>query len=127
MFKITESEQVILDLLWEKEKLTVMQLVSELEEDKQWSKHAIISFLKKMEQKGTVGYEEIGRTKYYYAIPVKKDVAKNESKSFLDRFYDGKLGLMVSSMAQDNQLQEEDIEDLWKVLQELKKIEDEKC
>ncbi len=124
IYRITESEQAILNLLWKKERLTIMQLVRELEVEKQWSKHAVISFLKQMEQKGTVGYEEIGRTKYYFAIPAKKDVAKNESKSFLNKFYDGKLGLMVSSMAKENQLQEEDIQDLWNILMELRKKEE---
>ncbi len=122
--KITKSEQAILDVLWSKGKLTVMQLVEELKEEKNWSKHAVISFLKKMEQKGTVGYEELGRTKHYFAVSQKKDVAKNESKSFLNKFYDGKLGLMVLSMAEENQLQEEDIQDLWNVLQDLRKQED---
>jgi BlaI family penicillinase repressor len=124
IYKITESEQTILNLLWEKEKLTVMQIVKELDEEKKWSKHAVISFLKRMEYKGTVGYEEVGRTKYYYAILAKKDVAKIESKSFLNQFYDGKMGLMVLSMAEENQLKEEDIQDLWDIVQELRKKEE---
>lgn len=124
--KITKSEQVILDVLWKKEKLTVMQFVEELKEEKNWTKHAVISFLKKMEQKGTVAYEEVGRTKHYFAASTKKDVAKSESKSFLNKFYDGKLGLMVLAMVDEKQLQEDDIQDLWNILQDFQNKEGKK-
>ena len=48
--KITESEELIINLLWEKGSLSVMQIVQELEKEKNWSKQSIISFLKRMEQ-----------------------------------------------------------------------------
>lgn len=39
----------------------------------------------------------------------------------MKNFYNGKLGLMVSDMAQDNSLTQEDIEDLRKLLDGLRK------
>ena len=121
--KVTESEQIILNLLWDKGNLSIMQMVKVLEEETGWTKHAVISFLKKMESKGTVTYEVRNRTKYYSAVPSKGEMAKKESSSLLKKFYNGKLGVMVSSMAEENQLSEEDIRDLWNVLQELKENE----
>ncbi len=118
--KITESEQIILDLLWDKGRLSIMDIVKALEMETGWTKHAVISFLKKMEKKGTVAYEEGCKAKYYYAIPSKMEIAKKESGSLLNKFYEGKLGLMVSSMAKEDQLSEEDIQDLWDVLNNLK-------
>lgn len=118
---ITKSEQKILNLLWEEGSLSTMQMVEKLEAETGWSKHAVISFLKKMEAKGLVRYEEKGRAKYYSPMPQKEAVAKEERTSFLKNFYGGRLGLMVTAMAEDNSLSPEDIKDLRKLLDELQK------
>lgn len=117
---ITKSEQKILKLLWEEGNLSIQQITDKLQDDSGWSKHAVISFLKKMEAKNLVVYETRGRTKYYSALPEKGNIAKEERTSFLKNFYNGKLGLMVSAMAEDNSLSPEDIDDLRKLLNDLK-------
>ncbi len=117
---ITESEQKIINLLWEEGSLSTMQIVEKLEAETGWSKQAVISFLKRMEAKKAVTYKKQGRAKIYSAIPEMDVVAREERESFLQRFYHGKLGLMVSSMAEENSLTEEDIADLRKLLDTLK-------
>ncbi|MBQ6695606.1 MAG: BlaI/MecI/CopY family transcriptional regulator [Lachnospiraceae bacterium] len=117
--KITGSEQMILNLLWEKEGLSIQQMVDALEADTGWSRHAIISFLKKMESKGTVRYEEQGRTKYYYAVAKKEEVVLETTRNILDRFFGGKLGAMVSYMAEADKLTPEDVQELHQLLDKL--------
>lgn len=117
--KITGSEQMILNLLWEKEGLSIQQMVDALEADTGWSRHAIISFLKKMESKGTVRYEEQGRTKYYYAVVKKEEVVLETTRNILDRFFGGKLGAMVSYMAEADKLTPEDVQELHQLLDKL--------
>ena len=63
MNTITESESIIMELLWENGQMSVMQIVQALEHSRGWSKHTIISFLKRMEAKGTVTYQMRGRTR----------------------------------------------------------------
>ena len=118
---ITKSEQKILKLLWNEGSLSILQIAEKLEETTGWSKHAVISFLKRMETKNLVTYETKGRTKYYSALPESDLIVKEERTSFLKNFYNGKLGLMVSAMAADNSLSREDIEDLRKLLDELQR------
>ena len=117
--KITESEQIILNLLWEKGGLSIQQMVEELEADTGWTRHAVISFLKKMESKGTVRYEEQGRTKYYYAVAERDAVVIESTQSVLNKFFGGKLGMMVSYMADANKLTEEDVAELHALLDKL--------
>lgn len=119
MNALTESEELIMNLLWERESLSIMQIVKELEEDKHWSKHAIISFLKRMEQKGMVSYTTKGRTRYYFPVVKRSEMIRNETKGVLDRFFDGKWGAMVSHMIRED-CSQEDIQELWELLQELK-------
>ena len=121
---ITKSEQKILNLLWEEGSLSTMQIVEKLEAETGWSKHAVISFLKKMEAKGLVRYEEKGRAKYYSPLPEKEAVAKEERASFLQNFYGGRLGLMLTAMAEEHSLSREDIQDLRKLLDDLQENND---
>lgn len=122
---ITKSEQKLLRLLWREGPMSVMQITGELEQETGWSKQAVISFLKRMEAKGLVVYEQRGRTKFYMPLHSEEAVAKRERSTFLQNFYQGKLGLMISAMAQENALSQEDIREIRKVLEEFKPKEEE--
>lgn len=117
---LTKSEQKLLRLLWEEGPLSVMQLTEKMEQETGWSKQSVISFLKRMETKGFITYEQRGRTKYYMPLQSRAAVAQKERSTFLQNFYHGRLGLLVSAMAEENALSQEDIEDLRKVLDGLK-------
>lgn len=123
MNTLTESEELIMNLLWEKGNLSIMQIVKAMEEEKHWSKHAVISFLKRMEQKGVISYKVTGRTRYYFAVMKRDEIIRKETKGVLDRFFGGKWGAMVSHMIKED-CSQEDIQELWELLQELKEKED---
>ena len=127
MNTITESEEIILNLLWQKEMLSIMQMVKALENQKNWSKQTIISFLRRMEKKGTVSYFVQGRTKYYYAVIKREEVIRKETKGLMDRFFGGKMGAMVSYMVRESEISQDDIQELRNLLQELQEDNDGKC
>ncbi len=127
MNTITESEEIILNLLWQKEMQSIMQMVKALENQKNWSKQTIISFLRRMERKGTVSYFVQGRTKYYYAVIKREEVIRKETKGLMDRFFGGKMGAMVSYMVRESEISQDDIQELRNLLQELKEDNDGKC
>ena len=119
-YSITESEQMILEQLWKRGSMSIMQLVEALEETTGWSKHTIISFLKRMEEKQTVTYITDGRTKYYSAVPKRSEVVIESTQNVLDRFFGGRMGLMVSYMADARKLTQEDVDELYDLLGKLK-------
>lgn len=118
---ISNSEWEILEKLWDKGDMTIAQLEAAFKDTTGWTRHAIISFLKKMEAKNLVAYEEIGRAKHYRAVPEKDKTVKAESEAFLNRVFDGKIGLMVSSLVDDH-LSDEEADELIKLLE--KKLSD---
>ncbi len=119
-YAITESEHMILEQLWTNGEMSVMQLVEALEEVTGWSKHTIISFLKRMEEKHTVSFCVQGRTKLYRALPERTEVVTETTKGILDRFFGGRMGKMVSYMADADQLTDADIDELYDLLGKLK-------
>ena len=63
--KLTGSEWSVLDCLWEKSPQTVMQLVARLGERVGWAKSTTITTLRRMEEKGLVHCEIVGKGKSY--------------------------------------------------------------
>ena len=119
--RLTGSEWNVLACLWEKSPQSVMQLVGELEHRVGWSKSTTITTLRRMEDKGLVTVEVHGRTKYYTPALEREKAVRRETRSFLDRVYQGSVGLMVSAMAQEKTLSQEEIDALYAILKEAEK------
>lgn len=117
-FSLTNSEWYVLDCLWGREPRTAMELVAQLREKVGWAKSTTITTLRRMEDKGLVSVEVRGRTKYYTPAVERQKAVRGETRSFLDKVYQGSVGLMVSAMAQEHALSEEDIRQLYAILKE---------
>ena len=117
-FSLTNSEWYVLDCLWGQEPRTSMELVAQLGEKVGWAKSTTITTLRRMEDKGLVSVEVRGRTKYYTPAVERQKAVRGETRSFLDKVYQGSVGLMVSAMAQEHALSEEDIRQLYAILKE---------
>lgn len=59
-----------------------MEMVEDFVGVTDWDKHTLIVMLKRMEAKGVVAYETIGRTKHYYPVGKQADFVQQETKSF---------------------------------------------
>ena len=113
---LTNSEWNVLSCLWEQSPQTVMQLVAKLGETVGWAKSTTITTLRRMEEKGLVHCEIIGKGKSYTPAVEQEKAVVAETRSFLDRVYRGSVGLMMSAMAQRQELTKEEIQDLRDIL-----------
>ena len=113
---LTHSEWNVLDCLWDRSPMTVMELVAALRERVGWAKSTTITTLRRMEDKGLVRAEVRGRTRHYFPAVDRARAVRRETRSFLDRVYRGRGGLMVSAMARDQALTREEIDALYEIL-----------
>ena len=98
-----------------------MQLVPLLDERVGWSKSTSATMVRRMSEKGLIGYEENGKTKYFFPKVKKEDVVVQETRDFLQRIYDGSIGMMMSALVRQNDLSREDIKELQEILREAEK------
>lgn len=119
--KVTNSEWYVMNCLWEQSPLTLMQLVPLLEESAGWSKSTSATMVRRMAQKELIGYEENGKTKYFFPKVEKQDVVVQETRDFLQRIYDGSVGMMMSALVRQDDLSAEDIRELQEILKEAEK------
>ena len=114
--KLTASEWSVLTCLWENSPRTVMQLVAALGERVGWAKSTTITTLRRMEEKGLVRVEQGERGKRYAPAVEREQATAAETHSFLDRVYQGSVGLMMSAMAKRQELSQDEVAELRAIL-----------
>lgn len=121
---LSNSEWKIMNLLWENSSMSISELVLAVKDDTDWTKGTICKMLKRMQEKGAVDCCEQGKYKKYFPVIDKEDAAVSETKSFLSKIYGGSIGLMISSMVEQNALSKQDIAELYAILKEAEKNND---
>lgn len=114
---LQQSERYIMEKLWENHPRTIMQLFHSLELDPGWSKSTVNTLLGRMVEKGIVYYEEGGKARQYYPAITREDADVAETRNLLQRVYRGSVGMMVNTMIKKNALSQEEIEELYQLLQ----------
>ncbi|MDE7389904.1 MAG: BlaI/MecI/CopY family transcriptional regulator [Lachnospiraceae bacterium] len=116
MIKLSESEWKVISLLWEKAPQTMMQITNHFKETTGWTKHTVMTFLRRMEEKGAVHYEEGERAKLYYPDIERDEAVLQETEEFLEKIFDGRMGLMLNTMVEKKALSKEEIAELYEIL-----------
>lgn len=117
--KLNASEWNVLNCLWEDHPRTVMQLVADLEAAVGWAKSTTITTLRRMEEKGLILAEQAGRGKAYLPAVEREQAVIAETHSFLDRVYQGSVGLMMSAMARRQELSAAEVAELRAILDQI--------
>ena len=113
---VTDSEWYVLDCLWQQSPQTAMELVEALSRRVGWAKSTTLTTLRRMEAKGLLAGETVGRSRRYTPLVDRETATVRETSGFLDRVYRGSVGHMVSTMARRQGLTEEDLAELRAIL-----------
>ena len=122
--ELSNGEWALMKVLWEASPRTITQLVAALRDSTGWDKHTIIPTLSRLEAKGAVTYRHNGRAKEYYPLLRQSDASRAETKRFLEKVYNGSLGVMVHAMVDSHALSQEDIQELSAILEKAKEREE---
>lgn len=114
---VTQAEWPIMELLWEAPR-TLMEIVSALCAKHAWSKSTVTTMVRRMAEKGLIVYHTEGRTKIFRPAVSRDDVTARETHSLLRRAYNGSVGLLISAMADRNDLTKADIDELYAILKQ---------
>ena len=112
---LSPSEWRVMEVLWLRP-CTLMELVRERAQSAGWAKSTVTTMVRRMEEKGLVSYEQVGRTKVFRPAMAREDVVAAETESLLQRAYHGSVGLLVNALAERESLSKADIEELYAVL-----------
>ena len=118
--ELSDGEWRRMKVLWSSGSMTIAQLTGALKEVTGWSRHTVISMLSRLETKGVVRYQSNGRAKVYSPVLRQEDAVQREASRFLNKVFDGRIGVMLNAMMDSRPLTREDLEELSAILEKAK-------
>ncbi|KRU26699.1 penicillinase repressor [Clostridium sporogenes] len=120
MPKISAAEWEVMKLLWKESPLTSEKIINPLTEKMDWSTQTVKTFITRLLKKEAIGFEKVGRAYNYYPLISEDECIKAENQSFLQKVYDGAVGMLFTRFLEEETLSEEEIEELEQILKDKK-------
>ncbi len=118
---LTDAELKIMNCLWDRSPMTAPELTRALEPQTGWTRHTVIGLLKRMIDKQTVRVEEGGALKRYHPLIRREDVQREQTTALVGRLFGGNALRLVSNLVDGGALDEGEIEELSRMLDEAKR------
>ncbi|MEG2021661.1 MAG: BlaI/MecI/CopY family transcriptional regulator, partial [Oscillospiraceae bacterium] len=118
--RLPDAELEIMMLLWQADASVPRNYFDQhLKDSKNWADSTILSLLSRLVKKGFITITKDGNRNIYTAKLRKSDYMAMENDGFLSRFYKNSLKAFVASMAEGDNLDKDDIDELRAYLDKL--------
>ena len=116
--EISNAEFEVLDVLWDDHPATSSEVVSRLNDKKDWHEKTVKTLLGRLVKKKVLGFEKQQRQYLYYPLIAREDYTKKEAANFVSRLFKGKVAPMVAGFANQNTLSKQDVNELKALIKE---------
>ncbi|WP_294271722.1 BlaI/MecI/CopY family transcriptional regulator [uncultured Chryseobacterium sp.] len=113
--KLTDSEKDLMDILWEKEKAFMKDILDSYPEPKP-ATTTIATLLKRMQNKDFVGYTLYGNSREYFPKIAKGEYFKEEMSSMIDRFFNSSVTQFASFFTSNAKLSQKQLKELREII-----------
>ena len=113
--QISEAEFEVMKVIWDKAPISTNDIVKELS-DSSWNVRTIQTLISRLEKKHVISHTKEGRVFVYTPLVAREDYVRLESRSFLDKFYNGAANKMVMNFIENDMLTDKDIAELKELL-----------
>ena len=115
---LTPTEWQLMECLWERAPRTGREAVEDLRVRAGWSRSTTLTVLRRMTDKGLIDCDDQGEMLRYRPLIRRDDAVRQETRSFLDRVYQGSVSLLVSAMTKEQKLSDQELEELREILRQ---------
>lgn len=113
--ELTKAELEIMQVIWQKEKVLVHDILAELPEPKP-AYNTVSTIVRILENKGFVAHKAYGRTYEYFPIVGKEEYTNTYMRTVLDNFFEGSVSRMVNFFSAQKSLSLEEADEILKIL-----------
>lgn len=114
--QISEAEFQVMKIVWEHAPVSTNQVTEYLVRTTKWSPKTIQTMLKRLVQKKALTYDKEGRVFIYTPLIGQQDYVNQESRHFLQRFYNGNLVSMMTAFLDMEELSQQEVDELKELL-----------
>ena len=109
--KLTETEMILMEILWQREKVFMKEILEDYTDPKPAST-TIATLLKRMQNKDLVGYKLYGNSREYFPKVKKEDYFQGEMTSMIDRFFNSSVSQFASFFTSNSKLSQKQLKEL---------------
>lgn len=117
--QISEAESLVMAVLWQRSPRYAEEVIAQLREEQDWQEPTIKTLLNRLLNKGAIQAEKHGRRYSYSAVLKREEWVTAESKSLLNRIFDGRIAPLVAHFSEKGKLTKKDIAELKKLIEGL--------
>ncbi|MDY4813909.1 MAG: BlaI/MecI/CopY family transcriptional regulator [Ruminococcus sp.] len=117
---ISESEWMVMEYLW-KNPLTTISEIRKVLSSTGWSDSTIKTLVRRLVSKKAIAINDEGAVFRYYSLISQQECRLKETKSFINRVYDGSVSMLVTNLAADSNLTEKETEELLSLIEKMGK------
>jgi BlaI family penicillinase repressor len=121
MNNISDSEWKVMKVIWRKAPISGSEIVDELEADTGWNPKTIHTLIRRLVTKGAITAKKEKTYYSYYAAVSEHECVKEETKTFLEKCFNGSFNTLITNFIKDEKLSEKDIDELQALLDSKKR------
>ena len=118
MIEISNAELAVMQVLWQRQPLSANDVVAALGDDKDWHEKTVKTLLNRLVSKGALGFDKDGRAYLYFPLIAEQDYQLEQSRSFVERIFSGRIAPLVAGFASQNKLSADDVAQLKQLIAE---------
>lgn len=113
--KLTDSEEVIMEILWDKQKAFMKDILDAYPNPKP-ATTTVATLLKRMQNKDFVGYTLFGNSREYYPKVAKNEYFNGEMSSMINRFFNNSVTQFASFFTSNTKLSQKQLKELREII-----------
>jgi BlaI family transcriptional regulator, penicillinase repressor len=115
--QISDAEWTVMKVLWDRSPLASKDVIDALSGSTHWKPKTIHTLLARLVRKGALIARKEGREYQFKPAFKAEDCQRTESRSFLERVFDGDVAPFLACFVRDNKLSRAEIEELKCILE----------
>lgn len=115
-FQCTEAEWKIMEILWDASPRSMPEITKLLAPATGWTRHTVITLLKRMQEKGTVSVDETGSVKMYTPLVSREAARSDQTHKLLNRVFSGNASLLMNTLVDSGEITVKEMEELVELL-----------
>ena len=117
-FQCTEAEWKIMEILWDASPRSMPEITKLLAPATGWTRHTVITLLKRMQEKGTVSVDETGPVKMYTPLVSREAARSDQTHKLLNRVFSGNASLLMNTLVDSGEITVKEMEELVELLKQ---------
>lgn len=117
--RISAAEWEVMRVLWKAgQPMTSRAIIVALEDNSEWQPKTIRTLVNRLTDKGVLAREESGKVLTFRPTVAEAECIRDESRTFLNRFFDGGLTPMLAHFLENENVTQEELDGLRQLLDE---------